>query len=75
VEQQYEVTSTPKLLTLAAYVSKEGLVGHRWKKRPIGLANFIYLSTGECQEVGSGSGWVGDWGGMVWRTFRIALEM
>jgi hypothetical protein len=23
-------------LTLAAYVSKDGLVGHHWKERPIG---------------------------------------
>ena len=35
------------------------LVGHQWKERPIGHANFICLSTGECQgqEVG-----VGGWG-------------
>ena len=26
-EQHYELTSTPELLTLAAYVSKDGLVG------------------------------------------------
>jgi hypothetical protein len=50
VEQQYEVTSTtphshPELLSLAAYVSDDGLVGHQWKERPIGLANFICLST------------------------------
>jgi hypothetical protein len=49
VEQHYEKTSTQELLTLAAYVSKDGLVGHHWKERPIGLANFIYPSTGECQ--------------------------
>jgi hypothetical protein len=36
-------------LTLAAYVSKDGLVGHHWKERPIGLANFICPSTGEHQ--------------------------
>jgi hypothetical protein len=41
VEQHYEITSTPELLTLAAYVSKDGLVGHQWKERPIGQANFI----------------------------------
>jgi hypothetical protein len=40
---------TPELLTLAAYVSKDGLVGHHWKERPIGLANFICPSTGERQ--------------------------
>jgi hypothetical protein len=63
---------------LATYVSEDGLVGHHWKERPIGLANwkerpiglanFICLSTGEHQgqEVG-----VGVYGGM----FGIALEM
>ena len=56
VEQQYEVTSNPELLTLAAYVSKDGLVGHHWKERPIGLANFICPSTGECQGLKVGVG-------------------
>ena len=28
VEQHYELTSTPELLTLAAYVSKDDLVSH-----------------------------------------------
>jgi hypothetical protein len=54
VEQQYELTSTKQypleLMSLAAYVSEDGLVGHHWKERPIGLANFICLSTGECQD-------------------------
>jgi hypothetical protein len=36
-------------VSLAAYVSEDDLVGHQWKERPIGLANFICLSTGECQ--------------------------
>ena len=47
--QHYELTSTLELLTLAAYVSKDGLVSHHWKERPIGLANFICPSTGERQ--------------------------
>jgi hypothetical protein len=65
VEQQYELTSTPELLSLAAYVSKDGLVGHQWKERPIGHANFICLHTGECQDqkVGVG-GWGSGGGGM-----------
>jgi hypothetical protein len=50
MEQHYELTSTPELLTLAAYVSKYGLVGHQWKERPIGQANFICPSTGERQD-------------------------
>jgi hypothetical protein len=45
------------LLTLAAYVSKDDLVGHHWKERPIGHANFICPSTGECQ--GKKWEWVG----------------
>jgi hypothetical protein len=49
VEQQYELTSTPELLSLAAYVSKDRLVGHHWKEKPIGRANFICPSTGERQ--------------------------
>jgi hypothetical protein len=49
VVQHYELTSFPELLTLAAYVSKDGLVGHHWKERPIGLANFICPFTGERQ--------------------------
>jgi hypothetical protein len=56
VEQQYELTSTPELLTLAAYVSKDGLVGHHWKERPIGFANFICPSTGELQDQKGGVG-------------------
>jgi hypothetical protein len=53
-------------VSLAAYVSEDGLVGHQWKERPLGCANFICLSTGERQgqEVGVGgwgSGWVGEW--------------
>jgi hypothetical protein len=56
VQEHYELTSTPELLTLAAYVSKDGLIGHHWKKRPIGLANFIYPSTGEHQDQKVGVG-------------------
>ena len=38
-----------ELVSLSAYVSEDGLVGPQWKERPIGLANFICLSTGKCQ--------------------------
>jgi hypothetical protein len=67
VEQQYELTNIPELLTLATYISKDGLVGHHWKERPIGHADFICLSTGENQgqEVGVGgwgTGGEGGWG-------------
>jgi hypothetical protein len=61
-----------ELVSLAAYVAEDGLVGHHWKERPIGL---ICLSTGEWQgqEVGVG-GWGSGWG-TVWVTFGIALDM
>jgi hypothetical protein len=76
VEQQYELTSIPELLTLAAYVSKDGLVGHQWEERPIGRANFICLSTGERQgqEVGV-DGWWSWWGSQGGGAFGIALEI
>ena len=68
VEQHYELTSTPELLTLAAYVSKDGLFSHHWKERPIGLATFICSSTGERhgQKVGVGGGGSGGvYGGLL----------
>jgi hypothetical protein len=30
-------------VSLAAYVAEDGLVGHRWEERPLGLAN-LYAS-------------------------------
>jgi hypothetical protein len=50
-------------MSLAAYVPKDGLVGHQWKERPIGRANFICLSTGECQGQEVGVGGYGSGGG------------
>ena len=54
--QHYELTSTQELLTLATYVSKDGLVSHHWKERPIGHSNFICPRTREQQgqKVGMG---------------------
>ena len=46
-------------MTLAAYVSKDGLVGHHWKERPFGLANFICPSTGERPGQNGGVGGLG----------------
>jgi hypothetical protein len=45
----HEKKKAPELVFLAAYVSEDGLVGHHWKERSIGLMNFICLSTGERQ--------------------------
>jgi hypothetical protein len=63
-------------VSLAAYVAEDGLVGHHWEERPLGLANFICPSTGEQQ--GQEMGVMGrraGVGGSVWGTFRIAFEM
>jgi hypothetical protein len=62
-------------VSLAAYESEDGLVGHQWKDKPIGRTNFICLSTGECQSLEVGVGGWGSRGGSVWGTFGIALEM
>jgi hypothetical protein len=61
-------------MSLAAYVSKDGLLGHQWKEQPIGLANFICLSTVNTRA----KEW--EWGGRgvggrVWATFGLALEI
>jgi hypothetical protein len=55
-EQNYELTSNPELLTLAANVSKDDLVGHHWKERPIGQTNVICPSSGACQGQKMGMG-------------------
>jgi hypothetical protein len=61
-------------MSLAAYVSENGLVSHQWKERPISLAYFICLSTGEHQGQEAGWGWEGV-SRRAWWTFGIALEM
>jgi hypothetical protein len=57
----YQLGHLLELLTLAAYISKDGLVGHHWKERPIGLANYMpqYRGTPGSKR---GSGWAGEWG-------------
>ena len=54
VEQQYELISTPRAHVSSCYVAEDGLVGHHWEERPLGLANFKCRSIGERQgqEVG-----------------------
>ena len=70
MEQQYELTSTPpppELVSLAAYVAEDGLVGHHWETRPLGFANFICLSTARAKRwewVGRGV-WGGGYGGLL----------
>jgi hypothetical protein len=48
-------------MSLAAYVTEDGLVGHHWDERLLGLANFICPSTGNArakkwERVGRGEG-------------------
>jgi hypothetical protein len=77
VEQHYELTRTPELLTLAAYVSKDGLVFHHWKERSIGHANFICPSTGEHQGQKGGVGGYGSGGegmGDFWDSIGNVIE-
>ena len=49
VEQQYELPSTPGACVSSCICIRRWPISHQWKERPIGLANFICLSTGECQ--------------------------
>jgi hypothetical protein len=44
----------PELISLAAYVAEDDLIGHHWEEKPLGLANFICPIAGERQgqEVG-----------------------
>ena len=78
VQQHYELTSTQELLTLAAYVSKDDLVAHHWKERPIGHANFVCPSTGERQGHKMGMGGQGSGGregiGDFWDSIGNVIE-
>jgi hypothetical protein len=61
-------------MSLAAYVSEDGLVGHQWKDRPIGLEILSASVQGNARA--KKWQWVGRRvGGRVWGTFWIALEM
>jgi hypothetical protein len=46
-------------MSLDAYVAEDSLIGHHWKERPLGIANFICPSTGECQGQEAGVGGLG----------------
>ena len=43
-------------MSLAAYVAEDGLVGHRWEERPLGLVKVLCPSIGECQGQEAGVG-------------------
>ena len=74
VEQQYELTNNPpELLSLAAYESEDGLVGHHWNERPIGHANFI------CPNMGNARAkkweWVGERVRDFWDSIGNVIEI
>jgi hypothetical protein len=73
VVQHYELTSTLELLTIAAYVSKDGLVGRHWKERPLDRQTLYAPVQGNIRA--KKWEWVGRGVGVVWGTFGIALEM
>ena len=50
-------------MTLAAYASKDGLVGHHWKERPIGHQTVYAPVQGNARAKKNGNEWVGKWGG------------
>jgi hypothetical protein len=50
-------------MSLAAYVAEDGLVGHHWEERPLGLVKILCPSIRGMPGPGSGSGWVGEQGG------------
>ena len=63
---QYELTSIPsEPLSLAAYISEDGLVGHQWRG-PL-VVQILYASV-----KGNARAKRWEW---VWGTFGIALEM
>jgi hypothetical protein len=68
VDQHYELTSTPELLTLAAYISKDGLVGHHWRG-PLDIQTLYAPEQGNARAkkgewAGRGVG-VGGYGGLL----------
>jgi hypothetical protein len=36
-EQRYELNSTPRAVSLVAYVAEDGLIDHQWEERPLAL--------------------------------------
>jgi hypothetical protein len=55
--------SLKEIQSLAAYVSKDDLVGHHCKERPNWTCKFYMPQYRGTPGPKRGSGWVGDWGG------------
>jgi hypothetical protein len=60
-------------VSLAAYVSEDGLHAHQWKERTISRANFICLNTGEHQA--KKWEWVGEHVGDFWDSIGNVNEI
>ena len=76
MQQHYELTSTPELLSLAAYVSKDGLVGHHWKEAHWTCKLYMPQYRG-MPGPKNGNGWVGKWGegmGDFWDSIGNVIE-
>jgi hypothetical protein len=57
----YKKVGNPELLTLAAHVSKDGLVGHHWKEAH--WTRKLYMPQSKrTPGPKRGSGWVEEWG-------------
>jgi hypothetical protein len=64
-------------LTLATYVSKDGLVGHHWKERPIGTGKLYmpqYRGTPGPKMGMGGSGSGGEGVGDFWDSIGNVIE-
>jgi hypothetical protein len=60
-------------VSLTAYESEDGLVGHQWKERPIGRANFY--ATVQGNDRAKKWEWVGERVGDFWDSFRNVNEI
>jgi hypothetical protein len=66
-------------VSLAAYVAEDGLVGHHWEKRHLGLAKIICPKTGKYQGQEAGVGGlksrVGEGISNFWTSISILNEV
>ena len=65
-------------MSLAAYVTEDGLGGHHWEERSLGIANFICPNTGDARDkkqewVGRGAGWR-EGIGTLWIAFDMYIK-
>jgi hypothetical protein len=61
---QYAPPSPPELMSLAAYVVEDGLVGHHWEERSLVLQR-LYSRVKKWEQVGWGAG-RGEYIGKFW---------